>query len=159
MKSHLSRTTFTVLATGLLAVTAACGGSSSSFGGNSAPSSGTNGTGTLNVLIGSSGTAETNAVKAAAASFTKQSGVKVTVTAAQNLTQQVSQGMAANTPPDVFYLDTSSFQNYAKSGAAISLWRQGQQPERFLPGADVGLHLQQPVLLRTQGLVHARPGG
>jgi multiple sugar transport system substrate-binding protein len=43
-------------------------------------------------LIGSSGPAETAAVQGAAADFTKQTGIKVTVTAAQNLKQQVSQG-------------------------------------------------------------------
>jgi multiple sugar transport system substrate-binding protein len=68
-------------------------------------------------MFGSSGTAETNAVNAAAAAFTKQSGIKVKVIAASNLDQQLAQGFAAGHPPDVFYLDPGSFQNYAAHSA------------------------------------------
>jgi multiple sugar transport system substrate-binding protein len=71
----------------------------------------------LTLMFGSSGPAETKAVDAAAAAFTKQSGIKVTVVAASNLTQQLAQGFAAGHPPDVFYLDPGSFQNYAKNNA------------------------------------------
>jgi multiple sugar transport system substrate-binding protein len=71
----------------------------------------------LTLMFGSSGTAETNAVNAAAAAYTKQSGIKVKVIAASNLTQQLAQGFAAGHPPDVFYLDPGSFQNYAKDNA------------------------------------------
>ena len=68
-------------------------------------------------MFGSSGPAETKAVDQAAAAFTKQSGIKVKVIAASNLSQQVAQGFAAGHPPDVFYLDPGSFQNYAAAGA------------------------------------------
>jgi multiple sugar transport system substrate-binding protein len=67
-------------------------------------------------MFGSSGPAETKAVQAAATAFTKQSGIKVKVIAASNLTQQLAQGFAGGSPPDVFYLDPGSFQNYAKEG-------------------------------------------
>lgn len=120
------------LAAGLLALSAGCGGGSS-FNAKSQPSGGSTGSGPLNVLIGSSGAAETAAVKAAADAFSKQSGIKVTVTAAQNLVQQVSQGMAANSPPDVFYLDTNSFQNYAKSGALYPYGDKVSNPADFFP--------------------------
>lgn len=120
------------LSVGLLAATTACGGGSS-FNSKSNPSGGSTGGGTLTVLIGSSGAAETAAVKAAAGQFSKESGVQVTVTAAQNLVQQVSQGMAANTPPDVFYLDTTSFQNYAKTGALYPYADQVSNPADFYP--------------------------
>lgn len=128
------------LTAGLLALTA-CGGGSS-FNSKSQPSGGSTGGGTLNVLIGSSGAAETAAVKAAADAFSKQSGIKVTVTAAQNLVQQVSQGMAANTPPDVFYLDTNSFQNYAKSGALYPYGDKVTNPEDFFPALKAAFSYQ-----------------
>jgi multiple sugar transport system substrate-binding protein len=67
-------------------------------------------------MFGSSGPAETKAVQAAAKAFTKQSGIAVQVIPASNLTQQVAQGFAGNQPPDVFYLDPGTFQNYAKDG-------------------------------------------
>jgi multiple sugar transport system substrate-binding protein len=71
----------------------------------------------LTLMFGSSGPAETKAVDTAAAAFTQQSGIKVKVIAASNLTQQLAQGFAGGQPPDVFYLDPGSFQNYAKQGA------------------------------------------
>ena len=114
-----SRLTATAaLATGVLALTAAC----SSNGGFSSPSSGAaaatakpNHT-PITLMFGSSGPAETKAVNAAATAFTKQSGIKVQVIAASNLSQQVAQGFAGNQPPDVFYLDPLTFQSYAKDG-------------------------------------------
>lgn len=70
----------------------------------------------LTFMFGSSGAAETAAVKDAAAAFSKQSGIDVNVVVASNLQQQVAQGFAGNNPPDVFYLDPSSFINYAGKG-------------------------------------------
>lgn len=71
----------------------------------------------LTLMFGSSGPAETKALTAAAAKFSQQSGIKVKVVAASNLTQQLAQGFAGGKPPDVFYLDPGSFQNYAKDNA------------------------------------------
>ena len=112
---HRRRLTTATLAVGVLALTAACssnGGFSSPSGSSSAAANKT----PLTLMFGSSGPAETSAVKAAAAAFTKQSGIKVQVIPASNLTQQLAQGFAGNQPPDVFYLDPLSFQNYAKDG-------------------------------------------
>lgn len=113
------RFTTAALAVSVLALTAAC---SSGGGFGSAPSSSATGSTAkpndkpLTLMFGSSGTAETNAVDAAAAAFTKKTGIKVQVIAASDLQQQVAQGFAGNQPPDVFYLDTLTFQNYAKDG-------------------------------------------
>jgi multiple sugar transport system substrate-binding protein len=116
-QTPLSRTALIGLSAATLALATACS-SSGGFNNNSSSGGGSStDTGPLTVLIGSSGPAETAAVQAAAAAYTKQSGVKVTVIPAQNLQQQVSQGFASGKPADVFYLDTSSFQNYAKTGA------------------------------------------
>jgi multiple sugar transport system substrate-binding protein len=134
MKTPKVKLATVALAAGVLAVTTACGGGDSfNSSSGSTASAGTSGNGPLTVLIGSSGTAETKAVEAAAAAFTQQSGVKVNVTAAQNLQQQLSQGMAASDPPDVFYLDTSSFQNYAKTGALYPYGDQVANPGDFFP--------------------------
>jgi multiple sugar transport system substrate-binding protein len=99
--------------TGLLAFVAACGSSGPATSSSAGQPSKT----PLTLMFGSSGPAETKAVNAAAAAFTKQSGIKVKVIAASNLTQQLAQGFAAGHPPDVFYLDPGSFQNYAKDNA------------------------------------------
>jgi multiple sugar transport system substrate-binding protein len=114
------RLTTAAIAVGVLALTAAC---SSTGGFGSAPSSsGSAAAATkpnskpLTLMFGSSGPAETKAVDAAAAAFTKKSGIKVQVIPASDLQQQVAQGFAGNQPPDVFYLDTLTFQNYAKDG-------------------------------------------
>jgi multiple sugar transport system substrate-binding protein len=130
MKSILGRATLACLTAAALAGVTSC----SSGGFSSSPSSSGGSSGPLTVVIGSSGPAETTAVQSAAAEFTKQTGIKVTVTAAQNLKQQVSQSFAANQPPDVFYLDTSTFQNYAKTGALYPYADKVTNPGDFYPG-------------------------
>lgn len=100
----------------LLVALSACGSASSSTGAASGAVPKANKQ-PLTLMFGSSGPAETKAVNAAAAAYTKRSGIKVKVIAASNLTQQLAQGFAAGSPPDVFYLDPGSFQNYAKDSA------------------------------------------
>jgi multiple sugar transport system substrate-binding protein len=97
------------------ATTAACGGSS--FSNNSSASQSTSGPAKLSVLIGSSGDAETKAVTEAAQAWASKTGNTVTVTPAQDLKQQLGQGLAAGTPPDVFYVDAAAFADYASTGA------------------------------------------
>lgn len=134
MKTRLGRTRTAIAGAALLMMTAAC--SSGGFGGGSAAPSGTaagTASGPLTMLVAPSGTAELNADKAAAAAFTKQSGTKVKVIAAQNMTQQLAQDFAANKAPDVFYLDPVSFQNYAKRGALYAYASQVPNPGDFYP--------------------------
>src|SRR5215467_3250912 len=71
----------------------------------------------LQILIGSSGDAETNAVNAAADAWAKSTGNTVTVTPAQDINQQLGQAFAGGTPPDVFYVDASRVATYASVGA------------------------------------------
>ena len=71
----------------------------------------------LQILIGSSGDAETNAVKSAAAAWASATGNTATVTPAQDIGQQLGQAFAGGTPPDVFYVDASRFADYASVGA------------------------------------------
>jgi multiple sugar transport system substrate-binding protein len=93
-------------------VLSACGGAS--FGG--ASKSQATGPAKLTSMIGSSGDAETNAVKAAAAAWSKQSGNNAQVIVASDLGQQLGQGFAGGTPPDLFYADASRIGNLAKVG-------------------------------------------
>jgi multiple sugar transport system substrate-binding protein len=80
--------------------------------------------GTLKIMIASSGDAETKAVQDAAAAWQKKTGHKVEVIAAQNLSQQLTQGFAGGNPPDVFYTDPTVLQQYASGG---SLYAYGDQ--------------------------------
>jgi multiple sugar transport system substrate-binding protein len=105
-----------VLATGTLLASAACGGGFDS----KSPSGGASqqgGKADLQILIGSSGDAETKAVKDAAQAWAGSTGNTATVTPAQDLTQQLGQALAGGTPPDVFYVDASRFADYASVGA------------------------------------------
>ncbi|MBC3761796.1 sugar ABC transporter substrate-binding protein [Quadrisphaera oryzae] len=106
-----------VLAAGVL-VLSACGGSGFSDTGSQGSSGGaSSGGGQLQVLIGSSGQAETTAVTDAVAAWSKESGTPARVSAASDLAQELSQGFAAKTPPDVFYVSSDLFNSYAASGA------------------------------------------
>ena len=104
-----------LLASGTLALTA-CGGGGFD---KKAEAASTGPGSALNVLIGSSGTAETDSVKSAVAGWSKSSGTKATVNVASDLVQQLSQGFAGGKPADVFYLDTGSFAGYAANGSLL----------------------------------------
>jgi multiple sugar transport system substrate-binding protein len=76
-------------------LTACAGGSSADEG---------EGGGSLQVLFGSSGAAETAALEAAAAAWSEKSGIEVTVTPATDLAQELAQGFATGEPADIFYV-------------------------------------------------------
>ncbi len=104
----------------------ACG---SGFGGDSAPTS----DGKLTVLIGSSGDAETTAVKSAVANWSDSSGNDASVSVASDLNQQLSQGFAANNPPDVFYVSTDQLAGYAANGSLHAYGDQLANADDFYP--------------------------
>ena len=122
-----------VLITGALTLTA-CG---SGFSGDSAPTGGSSGLTSsdkpLNILIGSSGDAETTAVNAAVDAWSKDSGTKAKVTAASDLNQQLSQGFAAGSPADVFYLSTDALAGYASNGSLLAYGDQLKNKDDFYP--------------------------
>ena len=68
-------------------------------------------------MIGSSGDAETNAVKAATAAWGTKTGNTVNVIVAADLNQQLTQAIAGGSPPDVFYGNSGSFRTLASSNA------------------------------------------
>jgi len=87
----------------------------------------------LTVMIGSSGDAETKAVQDAVAAWSKTSGVKATVVAATDLNQQLSQGFAAGSPPDLFYLSTDQLAGYAGNGSLKAYGDQLKNKDDFYP--------------------------
>jgi len=106
-----------LLTVGALTLTAC--GSGFDDGGDGATGDGgfTSSDDALTVVIGSSGDAETEAVTAAVAAWSEESGVDATVQAATDLPQQLSQGFAAGSPPDVFYLSADAMAGYAGNGS------------------------------------------
>jgi multiple sugar transport system substrate-binding protein len=105
-----------VVAAGALLGTSACGSGFDDDGGGSTTQQST-GPASLQVLIASSGDAETKAVNDAAAKWASSSGNTVKVTPAQDIVQQLGQALAGSTPPDVFYVDAARFADYASVGA------------------------------------------
>lgn len=101
-----------LLVTGSLTLTA-CG---SGFN-DSGDGSGDSADGSLSILIGSSGDAETTAVEDAVAAWSEESGIDAEVQVANDLPQQLSQGFAAGSPPDLFYLAPEALAGYASNGS------------------------------------------
>ena len=91
----------------------ACGGG---FDQKSSAQQNTGGKAKLTILIGSSGDAETSAVKDAAKKWSDKSGNTAEVVVASDLAQQLGQGFAGGTPPDVFYADAGRIGDFAKAG-------------------------------------------
>lgn len=87
----------------------------------------------LTIMIGSSGDAETAAVKEAVAAWSKESGVDAEVVAATDLTQQLSQGFAGGNPPDLFYLATELLAGYADNGSVVAYGDMLGNKDDFYP--------------------------
>jgi multiple sugar transport system substrate-binding protein len=107
---------------------AACGSGFNSGGGGAQSSKKP-----ITVLIGSSGDAETAAVKQAVADWSKKSGIKATVQAASDLNQQLAQGFSSGKPADVFYLSTDSLAGYASNGSLYAYGDKLSNKDDFYP--------------------------
>ncbi|SEE31665.1 sugar ABC transporter substrate-binding protein [Jiangella alba] len=108
-------------------VLAACGSGfddDDDAAGDDAATGGTEGGASLTVMIGSSGEAETVAVQDATAQWAEETGNEVEVIPAQDLVQQLQQGLAGGNPPDVFYVSPDRFRMLAEGG---SLYPYGDQ--------------------------------
>ncbi len=130
-RTHRTRTTLGLVAAATLALSA-CGGGGfedteeTSDGAAAGPAA-------LEVLIGSSGPAETDAVTAAAEAWAEESGNTAEVVAAQDLNQQLSQGFAAGSPPDVFYVSSDLVASYASTGAIEPYAADMENADDFYP--------------------------
>jgi len=152
MMKHFKSTRLLVSSAAVLAVLAtACSSSSktSSSSGSSSPAaplgsssgsaSGSSGGATnsnpvtLQLMFGSSGDAETNAVKAAADAWSKQSGNKVTVIPAQNFNQQLTQALAGGSPPDIFYVGSQQLSTLVDNNNLAATGDKVNDPSGFYP--------------------------
>jgi len=91
------------------------------------------GDGKLTILFGSSGEAETGALKDAAQLWATQSGKQAEAIPAQDLVQQLGQGFAGGTPPDVFYVGPDYLRQYAKGGSLYAYGDQLDDADDFFP--------------------------
>ncbi|MFI2365426.1 extracellular solute-binding protein [Promicromonospora sp. NPDC019610] len=87
----------------------------------------------LSILIGSSGDAETDAVTEAVAAWSEESGVEAKVQVASDLPQQLSQGFAAGSPPDLFYLAPEAIAGYADNGSLQAYGDLLENKDDFYP--------------------------
>ncbi len=120
------------LALGTSLALAACGGGFEDDS-SSEPASSGDGPVELQVLIASSGDAETQAVEDAAAAWADESGNEVEVVVANDIAQQLSQGFAGGNPPDVFYVDASVFGDYVEAGNLYPYLDQMEDADDFYP--------------------------
>ena len=123
----ISRAAAVIAAAGLAVGLTACGSGFSSGGSTQ------DNTKPLSILIGSSGDAETAAVKSAVAAWSKTSGIKATVTVASDLNQQLAQGFSSGKPADVFYLSTDALAGYAANGSLYSYGDKLSNKSDFYP--------------------------
>lgn len=132
--------------TSIALLAAACGGSSgsgasgpatNSSGGASAAAAGKTSAAaqkvSLQLMIGSSGDAETKAVQDAAAAWSQKTGNQVTVIPAKDINQQLTQALAGGTPPDLFYVDASRVGTLADGGALAVIGDQIGGKSDFYP--------------------------
>ena len=118
------------------ALTLSACGSGSGFGGDTNDSGGeltSDSTQGLNILIGSSGDAETASVNAAVAAWSETSGTDAKVSVASDLNQQLAQGFAAQKPADVFYLSTDALAGYASNGSLLAYGDDLANKDDFYP--------------------------
>lgn len=90
----------------------------------------------ITLLFGSSGTPETKAEQAAAKAFTKKTGIPVKVQPSANLTQDLAEDFAANKPPNLFYLDPTSFQQYVTKGVLANYVKDLPNANGFFPALN-----------------------
>jgi multiple sugar transport system substrate-binding protein len=132
-----TRTAVTAVAACAALLAAATGCSSGFDKDKNGPKQKAGGSQHLTVLIATSGDAETAAVKSATSAWAKKSGNKVTVEIAKDINQQLGQAFAGNRPPDVFYVNSDQFANYAKGG---SLYAYG---DRISDSSDFSAQLRK----------------
>jgi len=97
------------LAIGLTATLGGCAAGSDGEGGEGAAGQ------ELSILIASSGDAETKSVTEAANAWAADNDATVDVIVANDLNQQLSQGFAGDSAPDLFYMGWDQFSTYASN--------------------------------------------
>lgn len=129
-------TALTAILTGSALLLTACGGSGFSddeAGGGDATEETSDAGGAITVLIAASGDAEADAVTSAVTAWSEESGTEATVTVASDLPQQLSQGFAAGSPPDAFYVGTENLAGYAANGSLLAYGNDLANKDDFYP--------------------------
>ncbi len=85
----------------------------------------------IQVMVASSGPAETAAVEAAIHAWEAASGNTVELIAAKDMNLQLGQALAGGEPPDVFYVNADKFQEYAKGGSLAAVGDKLDNPDDF----------------------------
>ncbi|MDR1355437.1 MAG: extracellular solute-binding protein [Propionibacteriaceae bacterium] len=120
---------------GLSVLALALGGCSDDPSGSpSNPPSATLNTNTISILIGSSGQAETDAVKKAAADWSTLSGIPTEVIVASDLNQEAAQGFASGQPADLLYVSTDSLAGWTANGSLEAYGSKLSNLSDFYPG-------------------------
>jgi multiple sugar transport system substrate-binding protein len=91
-------------------------------------------TNTISILIGSSGQAETDAVKKAAADWTALSGVPTEVIVASDLNQEAAQGFTSGQPADLLYVSTDNLAGWVANGSLEAYGDKLSNKDDFYPG-------------------------
>lgn len=113
---------------------AACnGGSGQATGGSTPAGSDAPKPESMTMLIGSSGDSETKAVQAAVDKWTETSKVAVKVVAASDLNQELAQGFAGGSEPDIFYMSWDQFQTYASDDYLEAYAKNLSNADAFYP--------------------------
>jgi len=127
----MTRKTTTALAAAAAACALLAAGCGSGFEDNTASTPQSSGPAQLQIMIGSSGEAETKAVQEAAEKWAQATGNSATVVPAQDMAQQLGQAFAGDSPPDVFYVEAGRFADYASVGALEPYASKISDPEGF----------------------------
>jgi multiple sugar transport system substrate-binding protein len=131
-----------LMASGALVLSACGGGSGFDDTGGDTATNGTDDTGagggggregSLTVLIGASGDAEADSVRAAVAEWSEQSGVDATVQIAADLNQELAQGFASGEPADVFYASPDQLAGWVSAGSLHPYGDQLGNVDDFYP--------------------------
>lgn len=87
----------------------------------------------LTILIAASGDAEATAVEDTVAAWSEESGIEANVEVASDLNQQLAQGFAAGSPPDLFYLSSDAIAGYADNGSLMAYGDELSNKDDFYP--------------------------
>lgn len=116
MTRTVRTTTLALALAGALTLSACGGGGFEEGSGSSAAPSSQSGPVTLKFMITSNGPADVKLQQDTVKAWETKTGNKVEVIAASDINQQLTQGFAAGSPPDVFFTDANVFPTYAKAG-------------------------------------------
>lgn len=112
---------------------AACSGGGFDSAASTTSQSSKSGPVTIKFMITSNGPADVKLQQDTVKPWETRTGNKVQVIAASDMNQQLSQGFAAGSPPDVFFTDANLFATYAKAGDLVAYGDQLSTKADFYP--------------------------